>query len=289
MICPPEYLPLFGPKRRSEMLRGFFVQRLHWMPWWRKLLSNAAVVLAANQESATLIQPQRLGPVPVMLETAIARDAVVASPAAKATATRLRLLWLGNLIPRKAAILAVEAMARAATVCDNLELIIAGAGPEEPTLRARVRELRIGHRITFAGKVPKAQVNELMDSSDAFLFTSIRDTSGNVVLEAMSRGLPVIAIYHQGMREICDETTALLVKPGTIEATIEGLAQAILKLSADKELQQYLGAGARQRVVDHLTWDRYRERMFDFYQLALRDQKGPAHEQDTPPTIRHRD
>jgi glycosyltransferase involved in cell wall biosynthesis len=270
MTCPKGYLPLFGAKERGEALRGFLVKHLHWLPWWRGILADAAVVLAANQESAELIRPLRSGPVPIMLETAISRDAVVVPSIAKPANGPLRLLWLGNLIPRKAAVLAIEAMAKAVTVNQDLELVIAGSGPEEETLRARVGALNLGGRIQFIGKVPKAEVNSLMDQADAFLFTSVRDTSGNVVLEAMSRGLPVIAIRHQGVREICDDTSALLVEPASIDATIDGLAQAILRLRESPALRQRLGAAALQRVRDHFTWDCFRERMLNVYYEALK-------------------
>jgi glycosyltransferase involved in cell wall biosynthesis len=275
MICPPDYLPLFGRGRFGEAVRGFMVKRLHWLAGWRAILSDAAVVLAANRESADLIQPLRRDPVPVMLETAVAREAIAASPPLRSGGAPLRLLWLGNLIPRKAAILAVEAMARALQARDDLRLVIAGAGPEEQRLRERVDQLGVGASITFAGRVPKAEVKALMDGSDAFLFTSVRDTSGNVVLEAMSRGLPVVVLDHQGMREICDESSALRVEPGPLEATIEGLARAILELAGNDALRQRLGDAARQRVAEVLTWDRFRERMLDFYRLALRDRSAP--------------
>ena len=270
MVCPTGYLRLFGSARVGEMTRGFIVRRLHWLPWWRKLLSDATVVLAANQETASLIQPLRSEPVPVMLETSVARDAVVGSPAAKTSGPKLRFLWLGNLIPRKAAILGVEAMAQVTAVRDDIELVIAGAGPEEAALRKRVSELKMNQRVFFLGKIPKEKVNALLDNADAFLFTSVRDTSGNVVLEAMSRSLPVIAINHQGIREICDESTAILVEPGTIGETVEAIARAILRLSDDDKLRQQLGSSAQQRILDRFTWDSYRKQMHGHYQDALR-------------------
>jgi glycosyltransferase involved in cell wall biosynthesis len=273
MTCPPAYLPLFGRQIRAESLRGALVNNLRRVPWWRAILRGAAVVIAANRETAGLIQPWRAGPVPVMLETGILREALVgARPAADpAESGPLRLLWLGNLIPRKAPVLALRALARALALRPDLELVIAGAGPEEGRLRELAGELGIAARLTFAGRVPKAEVTALMDRADAFLFTSVRDTSGNVVLEAMSRGLPVIAIHHQGVREICDGTCALLVEPGTIEETVDGLSRAILTLAANPPLRQTLGAAGLRRVAEQLTWDRFRERMLDFYRLALRD------------------
>jgi glycosyltransferase involved in cell wall biosynthesis len=86
----------------------------------------------------------------------------------------------------------------------------------------------------------------------------------------MSRSLPVIAINHQGIREICDESTAILVEPGTIGETVEAIARAILRLSDDDKLRQQLGSSAQQRILDRFTWDSYRKQMHGHYQDALR-------------------
>ena len=105
-----------------------------------------------------------------------------------------------------------------------------------------------------------------MDEADSFLFTSIRDTSGNVVLEAMSRGVPVIALYHQGIHEICDPGSSLLVEPSGISDTATALAEAMIRLKREGGLTERLGTAGKQRVANLFTWPKYCERMIEFYQ-----------------------
>ena len=59
--------------------------------------------------------------------------------------------------------------------------------------------------------MPKAEISDFILSHDGFVFTSLRDTSGNVVLEAMAVGLPVIAFRHHGVAEMTTDQTALRV------------------------------------------------------------------------------
>jgi glycosyltransferase involved in cell wall biosynthesis len=269
MTCPPTLLPLFGSGQQKENLRSLLVSSLKFLPWWRSIISKAAVVIAANQETAELLQPHRKGKVPVMLETAVMPETIQAPASARNRSETMRILWLGHLIPRKAPILAIRAMAKALESDPSMELIIAGGGPEEPRLREEVERLGIGGHVRFTGKIPKAEVIALMDGANVFLFTSIRDTSGNVVLEAMSRSLPVVALRHQGIREICDPSSSLLVAPGAINESRDGLAEALIRLKLEAGLAERLGEAGRERVAHQLDWKNYRQKMYTHYQQAI--------------------
>jgi len=266
MTCPPALLPMLGCRQFAEKFRNLVIRLLPILPWWKPVLVNASMVIAANRETAALLQPHCAEAVPIMLETAIMPEAVLEDERSRPRRGRMTLLWLGNLIPRKAPILAVRAVARAIEAGAEVELLIAGDGVERAHLVAAVKELKLEERVTLLGKIPKAEVPELMDRADAFLFTSVRDTSGNVILEAMSRGLPVIALNHQGVREICDQESALLVEVKSVEGTEKGLAEAICQLEANEDLAEKIGVSARKRLKTMHTWERLSERLLGYYQ-----------------------
>jgi glycosyltransferase involved in cell wall biosynthesis len=257
MTCPPMLLPLFGKAKTREKLRTLCIEMLRFMPWWQASIRQASVVIAANRETADVIQPMRDEPVPVMLETAIAPEAMLDCPRKREPEGPLKILWLGGLIPRKAPILAIRALALARESKADVELIIAGDGPEETRLRDEAARLNVTEAIRFIGRVPKERVTEVMDCSDVFLFTSLRDTSGNVVIEAMARALPVITLWHQGMREICNKNTAICVIPSDIEKTTIDLANGIIQLLNDREKASLLGMNGRMRVATEIKWCHY--------------------------------
>jgi glycosyltransferase involved in cell wall biosynthesis len=268
MVCPVPLLSLFGKHEGKEKRRSLLIRSLRLLPWWRLTVEEAATVIAANRETAGLLQAHRSETVPILLETAVCPEAIRGSLRPPRNASELRILWLGQMIPRKAPILALQAFAVALKSEPDFRLTIAGGGQEEERVRAEARRLGIADRVEIPGRVPKEQVNALMDETDAFLFTSIRDTSGNVVLEAMSRGVPVIALNHQGIREICDPGSSLLVEPRTIEGTAQGLADAMIRLKRVEGLTERLGSAGKERVAIHFTWPNYCDRMMDFYQHA---------------------
>jgi glycosyltransferase involved in cell wall biosynthesis len=269
MTCPVPLLSLFGKHQAKEKRRSLLIQALRFMPWWRVIISKASIVIAANRETAALLQPHRKERVPVMLETAVCPEAISDSRRTRRAPGELHILWLGQMIPRKAPLLALQAFASALKSEPDMRLTLAGAGPEEPRIRAEAGRLGVANQVDIPGRIAKEKVNTLMDEADAFLFTSIRDTSGNVVLEAMSRGVPVIALNHQGVAEICDPESSLLVEPGDPNQTVDGLAEAMIRLKREAGLAERLGESGRKRLESQITWHGYRQRMLGFYQTAL--------------------
>ncbi|MEP2777058.1 MAG: glycosyltransferase family 4 protein [Luteolibacter sp.] len=283
MTCPSSLLPLFGKHAAKEKRRSLLIRSLHLLPWWRETVEKATTVIAANRETADLLQPHRSETVPVLLETAVFPEMITNSPRPTRDAAALKILWLGQMIPRKAPLLALQAFAKALESEPDLRLTIAGPGPEEERVRAEALRLGITDKVEIPGRVPKERVNSLMDETDAFLFTSIRDTSGNVVLEAMSRGVPVIALHHQGIREICDPDSSLLVEPSSISETIQDFAEAMIRLKREDGLAQRLGTAGIERVAKLFTWPNYCERMMEFYQASIESELSNIHTNASKP------
>jgi glycosyltransferase involved in cell wall biosynthesis len=90
----------------------------------------------------------------------------------------------------------------------------------------------------------------LYASADAFLFASLTETLGLVVLEAMSSGLPVIAVPAGGVADhLRDGVNGLAVAP----EDPHDMAAAIVRLALDRGLNRRLAAGAR-KTAEALDW-----------------------------------
>lgn len=275
MTCPTRLLPLLGWSAWREGLRTVKVKCLPMFPIWRWVVRAATVIVAANEDTAHLLRVVRRQEVPMALETAITVDP---NPPTREVPPRqersLRLLWLGHLIPRKAPRLAILAIKKALDDEPDLELVLVGAGPEGRRLRSEVNRLGIADRVKFLGRIPKSEVGALMDDADVFVFTSVRDTSGNVVLEAMARGLPLVALCHQGVATMCDSRCAMLVPPGSIAETVNGLAAAVVHLSRDRDLVGELGRGAYRRAAENFSWSQRIQNVLELYRLAIDENGG---------------
>jgi glycosyltransferase involved in cell wall biosynthesis len=171
----------------------------------------------------------------------------------------INILYSGRLTREKGADLLADAFLAARERDPRLHLVLAGGGPEEPELRAR-----LGEHATFLGWLEGDALADAYASADLFLFASRTDTFGQVLLEAQASGLPVVAVAEGGPCSIVDDgVTGLLRGPDA-----EQLAGAVVTLAAQPELRARLAAAARVAVAER-TWDRALQRLGDGYRRAL--------------------
>ncbi|MEZ5744049.1 MAG: glycosyltransferase family 4 protein [Sphingomonadaceae bacterium] len=250
---PPESLKeVYGKGWLKQRIRRMSKRLSPYYPHVVFAAWRARHVFFANAETAKLIQ-RYCRSSSIMLETAIDPPPL----AAKEPHAGLRLLWLGNVIDRKALIIAMEALGKLFARRPDIDvtLTVAGDGPMLPAAKARAEDLGITSHCEFRGRVPFAEVMGLVEACDAFLFTSVQDTSGNVVLEAMSRGAPVITLDHQGAAVIVTEASGQKVPVGEIDAVAEGFAKAIERYADDPALRERAGAEAHAEIERSHRWD----------------------------------
>ncbi|HTB22363.1 MAG TPA: glycosyltransferase [bacterium] len=95
--------------------------------------------------------------------------------------------------------LLIDALAKIAPEVPPFKLVIAGDGPERARLEQRVKDRGLAGRVVILGYIPRADVLDLMEASDLFVFPSVTETQGMVVIEAMGRGTPVLGADALGV------------------------------------------------------------------------------------------
>lgn len=165
---------------------------------------------------------------------------------------------------RRTAILCVANWAR---MKDIVSLLVAFAGLPEglatlhlvgdeeadpPYAREVLRCLKeLSSRVVRHGKKSRDEVATLYRSADFFVLSSLRETYGTVYGEAMACGLPVVGWRAGNLPHLArHEVEGLMAEPGDIE----GLRQALERLSLDLDLRTRLGQAARVRASDLPTW-----------------------------------
>jgi glycosyltransferase involved in cell wall biosynthesis len=172
---------------------------------------------------------------------------------------RLDVLYAGRLTKEKGVDLLADAFLAAHARDPRLHLVLAGGGPEEPRLRER-----LGEHATFFGWLEGDDLAAAYASADIFLFPSRTDTFGQVILEAMASGAPVVAVDEGGPRSIIRHgRTGLLRSPDA-----EDLAHAVNVLADDSAWRERLAAGALE-YVRHRTWEASLRRLADGYRQVL--------------------
>lgn len=199
----------------------------------RRLLPGAPMVLcnsAATAEQvrragvpAERVHVVRLGvEVPVRTADDVARARQELRDEVGATPGTHVLVTVGRLVRRKGVAWFVR------EVLPRLEgdwvYLVAGAGPDEPAVRAAARETGLEDRVRLLGRVPDAQRERLMAGSDVFVQPNVpvRDDMegfGLVAVEAAVRGALVVAADLEGLKDAVDDgATGLLVPSGDAEA-----------------------------------------------------------------------
>ena len=130
------------------------------------------------------------------------------------------LLSVGHLIERKGHHIAIEALVALPT---EVELVIAGDGPEKAKLERLAIQLGVRGRVRFIGVVPQAELKWWYSAVDALALCSSREGWANVLLESMACGTPVLASNIWGTPEVVSTPNAGVLMP---ERTAAGLVQA---------------------------------------------------------------
>ncbi len=176
----------------------------------------------------------------------------------------LRILFVGRLIRTKGVRDLVAAVLDVPEALD-VRLDVVGDGEERPILERMVsKEDRLG-RVRLHGRVSRTEVNKHYQRASVFAFPSFREPSGNVVVEAMSHGLPVIVADRGGPPTAVGDG-GLVVKADSVEGLRAELRDAIIRLAGDEQLRRRMGNAARDRVRDLFMWDGKIDRMLEVYE-----------------------
>ncbi len=213
----------------------------------RSLLYQRADAVVVQTNSIAAWFRERLGKtarVVVVPNPVVPRSGIHAVPRADRF-----LLAVGRLAHQKGFDLLIRAFAAATARTRQVELVIAGEGPESQTLRALAAELGVGPLVSFPGQV--RDIDALMNAALAFILPSRYEGVPNVLLEALAAGVPCVAADAPGAaRDILgDGAYGLLVPPQDLRA----LTEAIDRIVTDTELRaRYAQTGAAAVERYHL-------------------------------------
>ena len=163
----------------------------------------------------------------------------------------------------------------------HVQFLIAGAGPEEQNLRRLARELKIVDAVTF---VPKLyDFSTALEAMDIFCLPSLRQGLGTIMLEAMGRGIPVIATGVGGVFSVVSDNETGLVVPPSNSAR---LAERILELLSDPLRARTLGSNGRELVKQEFSVERMVKETADLYREIVEEAKTNLPQQTKPAAVK---
>jgi glycosyltransferase involved in cell wall biosynthesis len=174
----------------------------------------------------------------------------------------------GRLSSEKGHSYLIEAVSKIAPLPQgwNLRTIIAGSGPCEEKLKARVVSLGMTQSVEFVGH--RSDLRSLFAVADVFALPSLSEGSPNVLLESMAAGVPIVSSNVGGVSELLENRdSAILVAP----ADADSLKSAILELLTNRQLAHRLAVTAFEKVRARFSPAERNQRLLEIYTHASKE------------------
>lgn len=160
----------------------------------------------------------------------------------------INILFVSRLIERKGLQYFLPILKRISNRTEKrVQLTVVGKGPFKETLEKITEETGVSDLVSFVGEKRGIDLVHCYREGDIFILPSSNEGMPNVVLEAMSCGLPIIMTPCQGSDELIDNNGYI--------ANIADFEEAVLSLINDDEARIRMGSISRKRAVSFFSWD----------------------------------
>lgn len=226
----------------------------HFNPACKSMLKKAETVLVSNQDTLQLANKGGARNVFLTLDAALPKSFFPEHFISRDPQSGcLKLLWVGRFLPRKGVLLILEVMNKLKAY-PGITLTIVGDGQMGEAVRGKYQEYGLQNNVKLLGSVPFEEVRGYYATHDAFFFTSLRESGGVQLVEAMAFGLPIITIDLHGQGQIVSDETGIKIPMNTPAIVIDDLKQAIIDLSNDHERYKRLSKAAYTFAKEQ-NWD----------------------------------
>ena len=173
-------------------------------------------------------------------------------------------LYLGRIGYEKSIDFLIKNHVNIVKKCKTAKLLIVGDGPDLDKFKELVKKLKLEDNVVFTGKVDWESTKYYYNMSDIFITASSTETQGLTVVEAMSSGLPVVALDDDAFRNVViDGLSGYLFKDK------KEYVDKVLELVKNKQLRLRMGTQGRINAEPYSS--RYfAERVLDVYNISLK-------------------
>ena len=224
------------------------------LPYYQKTYRRVIAAIAGSQHTAGEIPDFFQGRRILMPENGVDPRRFEIAEDWTPPSGRFQFVSVGRLVPYKGLWLTLEAMGES-KILRRCDLLVIGDGPDRQALAEQATRLGLTERVRFAGWMDQHELAQELAASQAFVFPSLREFGGGVVLEAMSSGLPSIVVDYGGPRDLIDSSCGIMLPMKPAEEMVHQLRQAMESLASDPDCCRQYARQAVQRVRSEFTWE----------------------------------
>jgi len=259
----------FASSLRKEREFIIFLREAYkYLPYYKRSMQSSTKILSAfphidedlKEFEAKIVRLDELG---------INTSEFFPSPSPKTKKSSLVFLFVGRLVPYKNPDVVLEAFIES-NILSNHTLKIVGDGPEMASLNKTHTENGASKNIKFLGWRNSDEIAEIMREADVFVFPTIREVGGNVIVEAMASGLPCIVCDYGGPRTLISDERGIKIELKQKLEMKHDLRIAMEKLAADPLLRTSLGLAALNYAQSHYDWKNKGRAVSEIYKETIK-------------------
>lgn len=263
--CFRKELPYIISLRGSDVpgfSNRFKIQYIPLRPIVKHIWRNASRVVS-NSTGLAILAHKTSNKVPIdVIPNGV--DINSFTPVKRTREEKIQLICVSRLIPRKG----IDTLIRATQIIlkqfTDFNIIIAGDGKLENSLKKLCNDLGVSPWINFIGPVNHEHLPSLYQNSDIFVLLSDSEGMSNSVLEAMSSGLPILTTNVGGTSELI-QGNGIVIPPQSPHLA----ANALLELIKNSETRHEMGKKSR-KISEKMTWEPIAKKYLDLYYRIAR-------------------
>jgi glycosyltransferase involved in cell wall biosynthesis len=248
-------------KLRGALLAFYQGTALRWV------YKNAALVIVLTEDDVALVSDRYHVDASRIRVIANGTDFTVLPSPRRGFQDPFRLLFTGRVVMQKNVPLLLEALRHfidAYSLPIHLDLV--GDGEDMPRVESMITELSLQGHVSLRGYVTGKKLESLYEQADAFVMTSTHESFPQVLLEAMAKGMPIVASNIHGVRTVVEDgTTGLLV-----DLKEKAFADAFHRVMAENGLYERLSRGSLEAATKY-SWDTTIKKYIGVYNELLED------------------
>lgn len=221
-------------------------------PWVRQMYSQASVILLKTPQSLDWLPAMYQHKASCMLEIGVDQRTIVIKEKCALTKRQqaLHILYVGRFIYWKGMDLGLRAVAKMRADGMPVRITMIGQGPAQEDWQQLIAQFKLADSVTWIPWMKQQDLLAAYQTFDVLLFPSMHDSSGNVALEAMASGLPVVCLDLGGPAQIVNASCGRVVPVKGLNAdqVIEGLTAALTEMAKNPDVARSLRTGALARV-----------------------------------------
>lgn len=174
------------------------------------------------------------------------------------------ILFVSRLEPFKGGLRTVKAFHKFSQLHADWGLTLCGEGPEKQAIIDYIRKNSLQHRVVLKGMLTKLEYHHELSCSDFLVFPSLHESFGLIPVEAMSSGLPIIAINSSAMPEYIHQSNGILLQTDSIEELTDAMLEMVGSLG------NYKPSEIRREVVERFGIDNFGRKLVIDYESVIK-------------------